>query len=168
MSKYKQYDVLLITARKLDEELHFGVFGRFWWQSFKGNLNFIFRPGFVYEANGITSSINDTSSGAINSLYSTLFNSKTRFSGPLICGYNNRKITKEIMNDVPFQLFILTIGKLQVFIGIMRVSDCKVLKYVGLKYMSSFIYQIGKIQTLFVQRIYHHHCSITLYQNEQI
>lgn len=199
MSKCKQYDVLLITAGKLDEELHFGVFGRFWWQSrdredntllypirlgmktlvtlketnfiitvVKGNSNFVFQPGYICEANGITSFINDTSSGAINSLYSTLFNSKTRFSGPLICGYNNKNITKEIMNDVPFQPFMLTIGKLQVFIGMIGVSDCKDLEYVGLGYMSSFIYQIGKIQTLFVQRIHQRHCSITLYQNEQI
>lgn len=33
MSKCKQYDISLIKVGKLEEELHFGAFGCFWWKS---------------------------------------------------------------------------------------------------------------------------------------
>src|SRR6266542_2140462 len=33
MNKGKQYDILLVKVGKINEELHFGAFGRFWWQS---------------------------------------------------------------------------------------------------------------------------------------
>ncbi len=52
------------------------------------------------------SPICDTPSGAINFLYQTLFSSKTRFSGPLICGYDNMEINKQILEDIHFQPYM--------------------------------------------------------------
>src|SRR6266496_3217303 len=104
MSKCRKYEVSLIKVGKLDEELHFGAFGRFWWQScdnilypirlemkilvtpnetnfintvVKGNSVSAVQPGYVCKVNSIMSPICDTSSGAINFLYQTLFSSKT-------------------------------------------------------------------------------------------
>ncbi len=195
MSKCRKYEVSLIKVGKLDEELHFGAFGRFWWQSRDNGLypirlemktlvtlnktHFILtvvkgtsasQPGYICEAKGIISSIYDTPSGAINFLYHSLFGSKTRFSGPLICGFSNEEVNKQILDDIPFQPFTLTVGNLQIFIGMIGVSDQENLGYAGPGYLSSFIYKIGseKIRTLFVQQIHQRHCSITLYQNEQI
>ena len=135
----------------------------------KGNSVSTFQPGYICEAKGIVSSVDNTPSGAINFLYQRLFSSKTRFSGPLICGYNNKEISKQILDNIPFQPFILTVGKLQIFVGMIGISDYKDLEYTGSGYVSSFIYAIGeqKIQTLFVQEIHKRHCSVTLYQNEQ-
>ena len=106
MNKGKHYDVSLVKVGKIDEESHFGVFGRFWWQSrddilypirlemktlvtlnetnfintvVKGNSTSSIQPGYVCEANGIVSPIYDTPSGAINILYQTLFSSKQDF-----------------------------------------------------------------------------------------
>ncbi|GBC02272.1 hypothetical protein RclHR1_04530014 [Rhizophagus clarus] len=194
MSKCKQYDVSLIKIGKLDEELHFGVFGRYWLQSrdnvlylirlgmktlnnthfiitvVKGTSVAAFQPGYICEANGVISSVYDTPSGAINFLYHTLFSSKTRFSGPLICGFNNEEINKQLLDDVPFQPFTLTVNNLQMFIGMIGVSDQESFGYAGPGYLSSFIYRISveKIKTLFVQQIHQRHCLIVLYQDEQI
>ncbi|CAB4408850.1 unnamed protein product [Rhizophagus irregularis] len=136
----------------------------------KGTSVAAFQPGYICEANGIISSVYDTPSGAINFLYHTLFSSKTRFSGPLICGFNNEEINKQILDDIPFQPFTLAVGKLQVFIGMIGVSDQESLGYVGPGYLSSFIFNIGakKIRTLFIQQIHQRHCSVTLYQDERI
>ncbi|CAB5390914.1 unnamed protein product [Rhizophagus irregularis] len=99
MNKCKKYDVSLIKVGKLDEELHFGAFGRFWWKArdnilypirlemktlvtlnkthfiitvVKGTSVAAFQPGYICEANGITSSVYNTPSGAINFLYHIL------------------------------------------------------------------------------------------------
>ncbi|CAB4468410.1 unnamed protein product [Rhizophagus irregularis] len=197
MNKCKKYDVSLIKVGKLDEELHFGAFGRFWWKSrdnilypirlemktlvtlnkthfiitvVKGTSVAAFQPGYICEANGITSSVYDTPSGAINFLYHILFSSKTRFSGPLICGFNDKEINKRILDDIPFQPFTIMVGNLQIFIGMIGVSDQENLGYVGPGYLSSFIYRVGeeKIRTLFVQQIHQRHCSVALYQDERI
>ncbi|CAB4491079.1 unnamed protein product [Rhizophagus irregularis] len=197
MNKCKKYDVSLIKVGKLDEELHFGPFGRFWWKSrdnilypirlemktlvtlnkthfiitvVKGTSVAAFQPGYICEANGITSSVYDTPSGAINFLYHILFSSKTKFSGPLICGFNDKEINKRILDDIPFQPFTIMVGNLQIFIGMIGVSDQENLGYVGPGYLSSFIYRVGeeKIRTLFVQQIHQRHCSVALYQDERI
>jgi hypothetical protein len=197
MSKGKQYDVLLVKVGKIDEELHFGAFGRFWWQSrdtilypirlemktlvilngtnfintvVKGNSVSTVQPGYVCEANGITSPVYDTPSGAINFLYQTLFTSKTRFSGPLILGYDNMEINKRILEDIPFQPYTLTVDNLQIFVGMIGVSDRENLGYAGSGYASTFICKIGekKIRTLFEQKIHQRHSSVTIYQDEKI
>ncbi|CAB5124140.1 unnamed protein product [Rhizophagus irregularis] len=91
MNKCKKYDVSLIKVGKLDEELHFGAFGRFWWKArdnilypirlemktlvtlnkthfiitvVKGTSVAAFQPGYICEANGITSSVYNTPSDA--------------------------------------------------------------------------------------------------------
>ncbi|GES91499.1 hypothetical protein GLOIN_2v1884984 [Rhizophagus clarus] len=189
INKCKQYDVSLIKIGKLDEELHFRVFGHYWWQSCDNvlysiclgmktlvtlnNTHFIitvvkgtsvaaFQPDYICKANGVISSVYDTPSGAINFLYHTLFSSKTRFSGLLICGFNNEEINKQLLDDVPFQPFILTVNNLQMFIGMIRVSDQESFEYAGPGYLLSFIYRISakKIKTLFVQQIHQRYCSI--------
>ncbi|CAB5387784.1 unnamed protein product [Rhizophagus irregularis] len=136
----------------------------------KGTSVAAFQPGYICEANGITSSVYDTPSGAINFLYHILFSSKTRFSGPLICGFNDKEINKRILDDIPFQPFTIMVGNLQIFIGMIGVSDQENLGYVGPGYLSSFIYRVGeeKIRTLFVQQIHQRHCSVALYQDERI
>ncbi|CAG8559396.1 7144_t:CDS:2 [Funneliformis mosseae] len=163
---------MLLTVRKLDEELHYEALGRFWWQSrydnmlypirlgiktlvtlkktdfiitvVKGNSVSDFQPGYICEAKGIVSSVDNTPSGAINFLYQRLFSSKTRFFSLLICSYNNKEINKQILENIPFQPFILTVEKLQIFVGMIRISDHKDLEYAGPGYMSSFIYAIGE------------------------
>jgi len=72
----------------------------------KGNSVSAVQSGYVCEANRIMSPICDTPSGAINFLYQTLFSSKIRFSGPLICGYDNMEINKQILEDIHFQPYM--------------------------------------------------------------
>ncbi|CAB4375749.1 unnamed protein product [Rhizophagus irregularis] len=58
------------------------------------------------------------------------FCSKTRFSGLLICGFNDKEINKRILDDIPFQLFTIIVGNLQIFIEMIGVSDQENLGYV--------------------------------------
>jgi hypothetical protein len=80
------------------------------------------------------------------------------------------EINKRILEDIPFQPYMLTVGNLQIFVGMMGVSDRENLGYAGLGYLSTFICKIGekKIRTLFVQQIHQRHSSVTLYQDEKI
>ncbi|CAG8621922.1 20875_t:CDS:2, partial [Rhizophagus irregularis] len=124
MNKCKKYDVSLIKVGKLDEELHFGAFGRFWWKSrdnilypirlemktlvtlnkthfiitvVKGTSVAAFQPGYICEANGITSSVYDTPSGAINFLYHILFNERIKLK---YSGKNPVEVWKEVWKKI--------------------------------------------------------------------
>jgi hypothetical protein len=110
MSKRKSYSVSLMSLGHLKEHLHFGDFSQYWWETRQTENNSILypirlnmktlvvlnethffitiienhKPGYVCEANGLTSNVFDNSSAAINMHYWQLFSSQTKYSGPLI------------------------------------------------------------------------------------
>ncbi|CAG8591634.1 19940_t:CDS:2, partial [Racocetra fulgida] len=110
------------------QELHYGPFATNWWifpntknsqnkkstpirinMRIKFELNqeeFIIqvvgnnrKPGYVCELD-IEAIIYSTSSAAINETYNKLFNTKTRFSGPSVLGFNNEIIVEQLQAEI--------------------------------------------------------------------
>ena len=69
------------------------------------------KPGYICESD-VTAKVYLTASEAVNKTYNNLFNNKTRYSGPSVLGFDNENITQELLSDVSFCPFKITVGKL--------------------------------------------------------
>ncbi|RHZ49465.1 hypothetical protein Glove_520g3 [Diversispora epigaea] len=131
---------------------------------------FLQRPGYICEAKDKKSEILDNPSAAITTLYQQIFQSKTRFSGPLIMGHDNIEISKQLLTGVTFRPFYFLNGKLWLFIFGIGISDEEQFHYTGTGFKSSFISTTGaeKKRTLFVQEINKKKFIIKIYQNFEL
>ncbi|CAB4384438.1 unnamed protein product [Rhizophagus irregularis] len=73
------------------------------------------KPGYVCESD-VAAKIYLSASEAVNKTYNNLFNNKTRYSGPSVLGFDNENITKELLSDVLFCPFKITVDKLSILI----------------------------------------------------
>ncbi|CAG8834285.1 23078_t:CDS:1, partial [Racocetra persica] len=82
-------------------------------------------PGFCCEENGISGDLLDNPTQAINSFYDKLFaedKKNTRYSGPQIMGFDDQTILSELISDISFQPFNISINKLSIIIHSIGVS----------------------------------------------
>src|SRR6266542_2196958 len=86
------------------------------------------RLGYVCESD-TTSKIYLTASEAINETYKNLFNNKTRYSGPSALGFDNENIIQELLSDVLFSPFKITVDKLSILVTKLGVLDNNVVGY---------------------------------------
>ncbi|CAG8848192.1 37426_t:CDS:2, partial [Gigaspora margarita] len=110
-------------------EIHYGAFSHEWWITIEKDSNNqatmlfpiridmkilvelnsheffinILEPNI--EDSPIYSEIYTSSSAAITSLYQQLFGTKTKFSGPLVMGFDQLDIVKQLIEDINFQPF---------------------------------------------------------------
>ncbi|GBB85344.1 hypothetical protein RclHR1_01190020 [Rhizophagus clarus] len=122
--------------------------------STEGNIN----PGYVCESD-VDSKIYLSASEAINKTYNKLFNNKTRYSGPSVLGFDNENITQELLSDVLFCHFKITVDKLSILI--IELGD----DMIG--YLSSFMYKYQGKQSLFVQKIESKYYYIEVFQKKE-
>ena len=54
---------------------------------------------------------------AISSLYTQIFQNKTRKSGPIIIGYDNQDIVEQLQEGVTFYPFIFYLEKIKIWIS---------------------------------------------------
>jgi hypothetical protein len=122
------------------------------------------RPGYICESDS-TAKIYLTASEAINETYKKIFNTGTRYSGPSIMGFDNEYIIKQLISDVAFHPFKITIDKLSVLIIELGISDDNDSNFIG--YQSSFMHKFHNKQCLFVQKINNRDCQIEIFRNEE-
>ncbi|POG57757.1 hypothetical protein GLOIN_2v1791345 [Rhizophagus irregularis DAOM 181602=DAOM 197198] len=115
-------------------------------------------PGPRYQANCyfinnelINGDICTNSSFAITSLYKRLFGTKTKFSGPLVMGFDQEIIVEKLLKDVKFQPFEFFVGRLQIVVFGIGISNSQEWNYAGEGYQSSFIDNVNKKLFLYVQ-----------------
>src|SRR2546430_969045 len=141
--KYKRQ---LLATGDIVETLHYGIFAANWWVFIKktpeeqfcipirvnmriklelnkaefivrvikqGNNNY--QPGYVCESDE-AAMVYSTPSAAINETYKKLFNTQTRYSGPLVMGFDDEKIAGELRVGVLFFPFKISIHNITVFI----------------------------------------------------
>ncbi|RHZ49726.1 hypothetical protein Glove_515g4 [Diversispora epigaea] len=114
------------------------------------------------------SDIESISSVAITSLYQRLFsNTKTRFSGPLILGWDNEKLLETSLKDVYFRAFGLKVDKYLIYVTNIGAGNNKDLMGAGIGYMSSFIGEYEKKRALYLQQIEKNGSRITIYPSGQ-
>ncbi|CAJ0836160.1 11_t:CDS:2, partial [Entrophospora sp. SA101] len=202
MSKRKSYPVSLITLGHLKENLHFGDFSQYWWETrqtdndsilypirinmktlvilnkthffitiIEGHKDCLHKPGYICEANNLTSDIFDNVSAAVTTLYKQLFpSSETKFSGPLIIGHDKPEINNQLLTDVIFCPFNCMYNKFTIFIYGIGVSSDDGMCNVGPGFKSSFVCVIGfeKKKTLFVQEINYKNSIVKIYQDHKL
>ncbi|CAG8816432.1 10062_t:CDS:1, partial [Gigaspora rosea] len=120
------------------------------------------KPGYVCESD-IAAKIYLSASEAINKTYNNLFNNKTRYSGPSVLGFDDENIIQELLSDVLFYPFKITVDKLSILIIELGYSNGN--NMVG--YRSSFMYKYQDKQSLFVQRIEDKKCHIEIFQQKE-
>jgi hypothetical protein len=127
----------------------------------------LYQPGYICEVNGKKSEVFSNSSAAITNTYQKFFSNKSKFSGPLIMGYNKPEINEQILVDITFHPFNCMFSNIQLFVYGMGAFTKDHLENTGPGFKSSFVYLVGakKIRTLFVQEINDKNSSVKMYQN---
>ncbi len=82
---------------------------------------------------------------------------------PLALGFDNENIIQELLSDVLFSPFKITVDKLSILVTKLGVLDNNVVGY-----QSSFMYKYQGKQSLFVQKIGDKKCQIEVFQKERI
>lgn len=132
-------------------------------------------PGPRYQANCyfinnelINGDICTNSSVAITSLYKRLFGTKTKFSGPLVMGFDQEIIVEQLLKDVQFQPFEFFVGRLRIVVFGIGISNSQEWNYAGEGYQSSFIYNVNKKIFLYVQSFTAKKCILTVYEDNKL
>ncbi|CAB4393848.1 unnamed protein product [Rhizophagus irregularis] len=71
-----------------------------------GNSENSFAPGFICTSGVFSSSVESSSFAAVSNLYTSIFQKRTRFSGPLVIGWNDKDIISQLSQNIPFFLFL--------------------------------------------------------------
>jgi hypothetical protein len=133
-----------------------------------GNSDNSFAPGFICTSGNFSSYVESTSSAAISNLYASIFQKKTRFSGPLVIGWNNKNIISQLSQNIPFFPFSFLIGKYQVFIYGIGSSLCEDWNNGGPGYKASLNYKYLDKPAIFVSTIENNDCILEIYQNCEV
>ena len=89
-----------------------------------GNSENPWLSGWISESGKYSSNIETSSTKAVSSLYSKIFETNTRYSGYTIIGLDDDNIIKQICQDVRFFPIIINVEKYKVFVfGIGKSSN---------------------------------------------
>ena len=126
----------------------------------RGNLSNSCQPGYICESGGETGRIETTATQAISSLYQSIFNTKTKYSGTLIMGLENDDIINQLLVDVEFQPFSIKVDNYNIAIFNIGISSREGWFGAGPGYMSSFVYVYKKNRCVFFQKFLEESCII--------
>ncbi|CAG8625611.1 5163_t:CDS:2, partial [Dentiscutata erythropus] len=119
------------------------------------------------EWENIQSEIFLSPTNAISSVYQKIMKTAIKFSGPAIMGFDNPIIFNILIQDLPFQMYVFILEKLQVWIlGIGKLSKSE-WNYAGTSYKAAFIYMYQKQQCIFFEEFDDDKCKLIIY-NKQI
>src|ERR1051325_6260728 len=121
-----------------------------------------FLPGYVCQCSDVARIANDPTN-AISEVYSEIFKTKTRYSGYLIMGWNNKTIINKLNEDVPFTSRSFLLDKMRIFVYGVGYLACMDWYNAGPGYKSSLIHRFRDKQSLFVSKIEENLCIIEVY-----
>ncbi|PKC57912.1 hypothetical protein RhiirA1_401034 [Rhizophagus irregularis] len=192
--KYKRQ---LLATGDIIETLHYSVFAINWWIFIKKTpekyscipicvnmrikfelnktefiiriikqSNNIYQPGYICETDQ-AAMVYSTPTAAINETYKKLFNVQTRYSGPLVMGFDDEKISEELQVGVLFFPFKISVHNITVFIFALGSSILEELNFTDPGYQSSFSHKFRGKQSLIVQSILKDKCQKDIYQQAE-
>jgi hypothetical protein len=176
MSKTRSYTTKLLAKGLMVDKYHYGTFARNWWTFRQNNIILIrfdmrigvelntqlftvwvvesfptkLLPGYSCEVAGI-SSVQLTSSAAINEVYSNIFKTVIEYNVQAIMGFNDEQIVKKLLEDVEFYPFIINIQDISFFVAGLNLDITET------GYISMFINKFRSQRCLFVQKIKKNH-----------
>ena len=117
-----------------------------------------------------TVEIENNPTNAISEVYSKIFATKTRYSGSLIMGWNDKNIIKKLSENISFipQSFLL--GNIKIFIYGIGYSSNADWFHAGSGYKSSLLYKFdGNNKALFISKIEEDTlCTLEIYQDQEL
>ncbi|CAB4481821.1 unnamed protein product [Rhizophagus irregularis] len=131
----------------------------------KENNNFL--PGYLCQSENIVEIANDPTN-AISEVYFKIFETKTRYSGVQIMGWNDENIIKELCKDVFFVPRLISLEQIKIFVYGVGYSSRTDWFYAGLGYKSSLLYKYhGNTMVLFISKIEETKCILEIHQNQK-
>lgn len=124
--------------------------------------------GYICKCGEIQSEICESATVAISTVYQRVFNTKTKFSGPEVLGFDKAIIMDELLSDLPFHPYIFRLGSLQIWIINIGSSSEILTNLAGPRFKSAFIYQYNKRQALFFQEIEKNHCKVMIFYGSNV
>jgi hypothetical protein len=193
MSNRYNIPVTLLDKGTLVDELHYGLFSRYWWHQssddgevlpirigqrittnlkghdfyveiVRGNKENSHLPAYICEV-GTMCSVKETNpTNAISNMYKLVCKDvTTKFSGPQIMGWNDKEIAHKLLMFDSFHPFYNSLDELKIFIHSIGSSSQHHLKNGGTGYQSSLIYKYKQKSSLFVSTIENDSCIIEIY-----
>lgn len=132
----------------------------------KENNNFL--PGYLCQSENIVEIANDPTN-AISEVYFKIFETKTRYSGVQIMGWNDENIIKELCKDVFFVPRLISLEQIKIFVYGVGYSSRTDWFYAGPGYKSSLLYNKyrGNTMALFISKIEETKCILEIHQNQK-
>jgi len=84
------------------------------------------------------SGVCNSSTKAINTCYKKVFHSNTKFSDLPVIGFDNSNIIQQLLSDIIFCPYMVSLGKLNIFVLEIEKSKKPEWNYAGEKYKSVF------------------------------
>lgn len=193
MSNRYNISVTLLNKGTLVDELHYGLFSRYWWHQssddgevlpirigqritthlkghdfyveiMRGNKENSHLPAYICEV-GTMCSVKETNpTNAISNMYKLVCKDvTTKFSGPQIMGWNDKEIAYKLSMFDSFHPFYIFLDELKIFIHSIGSSSQHHLKNGGTGYQSSLIHKYKQKSSLFVSTIENDSCIIEIY-----
>uniref|UniRef100_U9TB68 Uncharacterized protein n=1 Tax=Rhizophagus irregularis (strain DAOM 181602 / DAOM 197198 / MUCL 43194) TaxID=747089 RepID=U9TB68_RHIID len=178
MPKHRSIAVSLVDLGSIIEEFHYGPYSRFWWKMSTDKENVTFFPLRIGQKTKtclnshdffVTIVVESDPSNAISSVYLQIFENGTRFSGPLVLGWQDEDIIHKLLGDVLFVPISIIIESLKIFIYGIGISSQVDWLNAGSGYKSSLIYKFnGNKQAIYVSKIEEDKCILEIYQDNQM
>ena len=135
----------------------------------KGNKEYSERPGYICTCESFyTTEPSNSSTKAISTVYQQMFRTKTKFSGPMIMGFDKPAIYEKLLEGVLFRPYFINLEQIRVFVfGIAR-SENDQWGYAGVGFKSSFLFQLVKQRCLFLQEFDDDVCKVTIMYKTEV
>jgi hypothetical protein len=109
--------------------------------------------------------IETSATKAISKIYQNIYQNKTRYSGHIITGWNNKNIIDVLSSNINFCPFSCKLDEYEIFIYGLGSSTRSDWNKAGSGYKSSIIHLYKKRQAIFVSEIENNNCYIHIYQD---
>ena len=130
----------------------------------KGNKEHSEFPGYLCDCGKFyTDEPSISSTNAISTIYRKMFRNKTKFSGPLIMGFDKPAIYEKLLEGVLFHPYFVDLELVRVFVFGIAKSKNSQWEYAGVGFKSSFSFQLEKQRCLFLQEFEDDTCKVTNY-----
>ncbi|CAG8515568.1 11508_t:CDS:2, partial [Funneliformis mosseae] len=108
-----------------------------------GNKNNTSLPGYLCQSDAYISQIKNDPSRAISSVYAQMFENRTRFSGPLVLGWQDEDIIHQLLRDVLFIPILIFVDSLKIFVYRIGISSQVNWLNASPRYKSSFTHKFN-------------------------
>lgn len=131
----------------------------------KGNKEHSEQPGYLCNCESFfTTEPSKSSTDAISTVYQKMFHTKTRFSGPMIMGFDKPAICEKLLEGISFRPYFINLELVRIFVFGIAKSENNQWGYAGIGYKSSFFFQLAKKRYLFLQEFEEDVCKVTIMQ----